>query len=252
MSEEDPRIEGLGDRTLQIKHDRRKERKNAAAALIAGLLIFAVGGTVCFIFFLRQNQAIDQLATSVDTLRGQQEYCSRPTVKKSDPKCQEPAAPPAKEIIGQQGIPGNQGNQGPQGIQGIQGPPGIQGRQGLPGNSPACLLEPSRCIGASGSEGKPGAASTVPGPDGKEGKPGADSTVPGPDGKEGKPGADSTVPGPDGKEGKPGADSTVPGPPGADTFPFSFQFTFMDALMQPVTMKCTIVAEAQPADCVQS
>jgi len=214
MSDEDPQTQDLGDRTLQRKKDRINERKTAAVALIAALIMVLIGAVVGLIFLLRQNQAISQLGASVDVLRSQQEYCSQPKVTKTDPQCQEPAAPPAKEIIGKQGVPGGQGVQGiqgPPGPQGIQGPPGIQGVRGLPGSSPACLLEPSRCIGATG---QPGAVSTVPGPKGEEGKPGADSTVAGPQGEQGKPGADSTVAGPEGQAGKPGADSTVPGPQG--------------------------------------
>lgn len=270
MTQEDPKIEGLGDRTLQAKQARRNDRKMAAAALMAAVAILVVGGIIGSIFLFKQShdisaqsRAINQLGSSVDTLRGQQEYCSQPKVPKSDPRCQTPAAPPAKEIIGAQGVPGDQGVQGPQGaqgVQGIQGVPGVPGQrgpQGLPGSSPACLLEVSRCVGATGAEGKPGASSTIPGPTGLEGKPGAASTVPGPagpDGKQGVPGGDSTVPGPvgpAGPEGPKGADSTVAGPPGKSAFPFVFDFTFMDALQQPVTMECTITEEAQPAVCAQ-
>lgn len=54
------------------------------------------------------------------------------------------------------GLRGPQGEPGPQGVPGPQGPPGARGVSGLPGNSPACLLEPSRCQGSDGANGTKG------------------------------------------------------------------------------------------------
>lgn len=112
-----------------------------------------------------------------------------------------------------EGKAGARGDQGPQGIpgpQGIQGPPGIQGPRGpigITGQSPACLLEPSRCVGpkgATGSAGKNGADGTE-GPKGDTGATGAkgDQGVPGVDGKNGVDGAPG-APGKDGVDGKDG------------------------------------------------
>lgn len=101
---------------------------------------------------------------------------------------------------GDQGIPGirgPQGEPGPQGPPGVQGPPGIRGVQGLPGNSPACLVEPSRCVGKSGTNGTDGT-------NGKDGLDGKDGTN-GVDGKDGASGKD----GADGKNGKNGQDGVV-------------------------------------------
>ena len=116
---------------------------------------------------------------------------------------------------GKPGQRGDAGPQGPQGVQGIQGPPGIQGPRGpigITGQSPACLLEPSRCVGpkgATGSKGSDGADGTQ-GPQGDTGAAGTkgDQGVPGvagKDGVDGQPGVDGTN-GTDGKDGAPGAD----------------------------------------------
>lgn len=100
-----------------------------------------------------------------------------------------PGLPGLPGSAGVQGLPGPQGPVGPQGP---QGPPGAVGKAGLPGDSPACLLEPARCIGATGAQGPKG--DTGPegsqGPAGAEGKPGADGKN-GTDGAPGLPGKDA-------------------------------------------------------------
>lgn len=102
--------------------------------------------------------------------------------------------------------PGARGDQGPQGIPGPQGPPGIQGPRGpigVTGQTPACLLEPSKCVGPKGATGTNG----KPGEDGTQG-PKGDTGATGPKGDQGIPG----VAGKDGVDGQPGA----PGKDGVD------------------------------------
>lgn len=107
---------------------------------------------------------------------------------------------------GKPGARGDQGPTGPRGIQGIQGPPGIQGPRGpigVTGQSPQCLIEPTRCVGPKGADGSQG----VQGPQGPQGDTGTtgetgDQGVPGVDGKDGTDGA----PGVDGKDGAAGQD----------------------------------------------
>lgn len=113
-----------------------------------------------------------------------------------------------------EGKPGDKGPPGPQGSQGIQGPTGPQGPPGAPGKpgpigitgqSPQCLLEPTRCVGpkgSSGSDGKDGTAGKT-GPQGPPGVDGKDGTN-GVNGQDGAPGKDGTngVNGADGKDGR--------------------------------------------------
>lgn len=104
-----------------------------------------------------------------------------------------------------EGKPGERGDVGPQGPRGPQGPPGIQGPRGpigVAGQSPACLLEPTRCVGpkgAAGTDGKPGEAGAQ-GPQGEPG-PAGEKGDQGPAGPQGDPGAA----GPAGPQGEPGA-----------------------------------------------
>lgn len=93
---------------------------------------------------------------------------------------------------GSQGIPGPQGPPGPQGIQGPPGSEGKQGPIGVAGQSPRCLLEPSKCVGSKGDDGTDGS-------DGKNGINGKDG-VDGKDGAAGPPGE----PGHAGPQGDPG------------------------------------------------
>lgn len=100
-----------------------------------------------------------------------------------------------------EGKPGSRGDRGEQGPQGIQGPPGIQGPRGpigIAGQSPACLLEPTRCVGPKGATGSAGA-------DGKDGTQGpqGDTGATGPKGDQGVPGVDGKD-GADGTDGKDG------------------------------------------------
>jgi len=95
-----------------------------------------------------------------------------------------------------EGKPGARGEPGPQGPPGIQGPPGVQGPRGpigVTGQSPQCLLEPSKCVGPKGAAGK----------DGSDGEPGEA----GPAGPQGEPGpaGETGAQGPAGPQGEPGA-----------------------------------------------
>jgi collagen triple helix repeat protein len=127
----------------------------------------------------------------------------------------------AREIderpVGQKGDPGPRGDRGdtgtrgptgpagPQGIQGPQGPPGIQGPRGpigITGESPQCLLEPSRCVGATGPKGTDGGRGPA-GPQGPQGEPGA----PGAQGDQGPAGPKGEV-GPSGNDGPAGVGIT--------------------------------------------
>lgn len=97
--------------------------------------------------------------------------------------------------------PGERGDRGPQGIQGPpgpQGPPGITGPQGpigITGQSPQCLLEPSKCVGPKGAAG-------VQGPEGPQGDTGPQGET-GPQGPAGPQGDPGTT-GPAGPQGDPG------------------------------------------------
>lgn len=245
------------EQIIQDRKDRRRDRRIVAVALSLALVSVLSVASVSLVFAIQRGESVNKLAPALDASRQQVEYCAQPNVPKSDPKCLAPVVPPAKEIVGPTGSAGAPGQTG------IPGPMGPRGPQGLPGDSPKCLLEPSRCVG------KPGANSTVPGP---TGKPGSDSTIPGPKG------ADSVVPGPVGPSGDSPACLNEPGkcqgekgeqgdsPPclstpakcqgeqgeqgekgaaGKSAFPFKFQFTFMDSLMQPITMECNVT---DPAD----
>lgn len=112
---------------------------------------------------------------------------------------------------GKPGARGDQGPQGPVGPQGPQGPPGSEGKQGpvgVAGQSPRCLLEPSRCVGPKGAAGAAGSdgADGENGTDGKDGINGKDGAAgppgePGPAGPPGDPGP-AGVAGADGKDGR--------------------------------------------------
>ena len=99
-----------------------------------------------------------------------------------------------------EGKPGARGDQGPQGPQGIQGPIGPQGPPGpigITGQSPRCLLEPTRCVGPKGAAGSDGEQGTQ-GPKGDTGATGET----GPQGLAGVDGKDGT----DGRDGANGKD----------------------------------------------
>jgi hypothetical protein len=110
------------------------------------------------------------------------EIDERPVGEKGDPGAK---GDPGDQ--GPRGVQGAMGPQGPAGPQGPQGPPGAPGRTGpigITGQSPQCLLEPSRCVGAAGPKGDPG-------PQGSQGEPGApgETGPQGPAGPQGDPGA---------------------------------------------------------------
>jgi hypothetical protein len=114
--------------------------------------------------------------------------------------------PVAEGKPGDKGPPGPQGPQGVPGLTGPQGPPGAPGKPGpigITGQSPRCLLEPTRCVGPKGSSGSPG----TDGKDGTAGKTGPQGP-PGVDGKDGTNGVNGQdgAPGKDGSNGLPGAD----------------------------------------------
>lgn len=109
-----------------------------------------------------------------------------------------------------EGKPGDQGPPGPAGPRGPQGPPGAQGKQGpigVTGQSPQCLLEPSRCVGPAGPKGATGGKG-LDGTDGQQGEqgPAGEKGDQGPAGSQGEPGTD-------GAKGDPGEQGEV-GPQG--------------------------------------
>lgn len=125
------------------------------------------------------------------------EIDERPVGEKGDPGAK---GDPGEQ--GPRGLQGAIGPQGPAGPQGPQGPPGIAGRTGpigITGQSPQCLLEPSRCVGAAGPKGDPGEQ----GPQGPQGEPGAagETGPQGPAGPQGDPGATGAT-GPAGQAGR--------------------------------------------------
>ena len=160
----------------------RHELKALLVAVAASIALALFVGTAAFFWNeleqTRQDNAA--LANQVRSLGGQ---------------------PVAEGKPGEKGPPGPQGNQGIQGTPGPQGPPGITGRQGpigITGQSPACLLEPSKCVGPKGATGSAGQ-------DGSDGEPGKTGPA-GPQGQPGTPGAQGSpgVPGPAGEQGSPG------------------------------------------------
>jgi hypothetical protein len=201
------------DRT---KYVRRAWIFGTVAAV--AILLLAVVSTV---FWIESRGDVTKLAQSNDKQINQFEYCK--TAPKNDPKCQEPVSQPAEKVVqgpqGIQGIPGLQGERGPEGPVGPPGPQGPRGPQGLPGNSPRCLLEPTRCIGATGPQGPAG-------PQGEQGEKGAQGDTgdtgatgatgeAGPAGSAGPAGPQGEVgptgpAGPAGPQGPPGDPATCP------------------------------------------
>lgn len=163
------------------------------------LLVVALVCISCLatLLWVQSDANVIRLSRSNDSQISQFEYCQK--ALKTDPKCKEPVSEPAAKVIeGPRGLQGVEGPIGPVGPEGPQGPPGARGPQGLPGNSPRCLLEPSRCVGPAGASGQPGIA-------GKDGEDGADG-VDGTDGADGVDGQDGT----DGADGKDGIDGKPP------------------------------------------
>jgi hypothetical protein len=185
-------------------------------AMILGVALAAISVLATLLWVNSQNN-VNKLATSNDSQINQFNYCQK--ALKTDPKCQQPVAQPAEKVVsGPQGIPGVQGNEGPMGPEGPQGPQGIQGvpgKPGTPGQTPACWLDATRCVGASGVTGKSGkdGATGAAGLNGKDGVNGKDG-LNGLDGKDGINGKDG-VDGKDGADGKDGKDG-APGPAGME------------------------------------
>lgn len=192
----------LEDSVANSQAKRTAIRKAWIYAAILGVALACIC-VLATLLWVRSTNNLAAVSESNDAGISQFEYCKK--APKTDPRCQEPVSKPADKIIqGPQGIQGVQGIQGIQGPDGPPGPPGAQGKQGLPGNSPRCLLEPSRCQGAAGTNGKDGlnGKDGVNGLDGKDGANGLD----GKDGADGKDGTNGT----DGKDGKDGVDGKPP------------------------------------------
>jgi hypothetical protein len=179
---------------------RRDASTVALALLCSAVLAVVVGAGALFWKQLEQSRADNAaLANQVRSLGGQ----------------------PVAE--GKPGQPGNQGPMGPQGPRGFQGPPGAQGKQGpigITGRSPACLLEPSRCVGPKGATGETGAQGSKgdTGPEGAQGDTGPAGT----DGKDGATG----LKGDQGIQGERGATGdTGPQGPAGPTCPKDSELT---------------------------
>lgn len=196
----------------------RHELKALLLAVAASLALALFVGTAAFFWNQLEQTRQDNaaLANQVRSLGGQ---------------------PVAEGKPGDEGPPGPQGPQGIQGSPGPQGPPGAPGKQGpigITGQSPRCLLEPSKCVGAPGSPGE-------------DGKAGADGKT-GPAGPQGEPGpaGEAGPQGPAGPQGDPGA----AGPAGAagrgiaDTDCLAdgtWRVTYTDGTSQIVQGPCRIV-----------
>jgi hypothetical protein len=164
------------------KH-RRDFMPAALAVLCSVILALVVGGGSFFWNELEQTRTDNAaLANQVRSLGGQ---------------------PVAEGKPGDQGAPGAQGPTGPQGIQGPPGAPGKQGPIGITGQSPQCLLQPTRCVGVSGSKGVAGERGPA-GPQGSQGEPGPAGAQgdQGPAGSQGEQGIQGT-------QGGDGADAPV-------------------------------------------
>lgn len=207
--------------------------------LLVALLLIAVLATL---LWTNSQGNVNRLAQSNDAQRNQFEYCK--TAPKTDPKCQAPVAQPAEKVVqgpqGIQGVPGLQGERGPEGPQGPPGPQGPRGPQGLPGNSPRCLLEPTRCTGAAGPQGPAGPQGVQgeKGPQGDAGDTGAkgDQGEVGPAGPAGPAGPQGEV-GPQGPAG-PAGPQGPPGDPAACPTGFTAQkVTIADTSETPPTQK---------------
>lgn len=159
---------------VEALHKREAKKQADRRLIVIGAVAFVavlVAAVLATLLWTNSQANVNRLAQTNDAQRSQFEYCK--TAPKNDPKCQTAVAPPAEKVV-----QGPQGIQGIQGIQGEQGPPGPQGPrgiQGLPGNSPRCLLEPSRCVGASGPAGPEGPQGDqgVQGKQGEQGEQGA-------------------------------------------------------------------------------
>ena len=202
-----------------------KEARRNGYVLIGMALCLA--GSLLFAWLLYSNATgkVDALSEALDAQRAQFQACQK---QPPGPECQQPVAPPAKDIAppGDRlipGPPGARGDQGEQGPPGPQGPPGSSGEDGQPGPpGPRGTTGPA---GPTGQGGPPGPA----GSDGSPGKPG-DQGPAGPAGPQG----------PQGERGPAGADGTD-GSDGEDAFPFTFSFEVPGTLpTQTRTVTCTV------------
>lgn len=145
---------------------------------------------------------------------------------------------------GKPGARGDQGPMGPQGPQGIPGPQGIQGPIGVTGESPQCLLMPSKCVGpkgatgGTGTPGKPGEEGAQ-GPQGLQGESGPAGAA-GPQGPAG-PEGDQGPAGPDGPQGP-------AGPAGPDTS--AEKCAAMTGVLQELTVTTGPLTQAKILVCV--
>ena len=180
--------------TEHVAKDRRTGRLLIGSSLYNLVLTVLCAGLLLALFQVTGTNHL--LINALTQQRDQFQACKgQPATAEG---CSTPVAAEPSVVVkqGSQGPVGLTGGQGPQGPQGPPGPPGVRG---LPGDSPRCLLEPARCVGAAGKDGADGAA-------GKDGAPGAA----GADGKNGLNGKDGTngldgAPGKDGADGAPGA-----------------------------------------------
>ena len=176
--------------TLDTEHvakERRAGRLLVGAGVMNFLLMLVVA--VLATTVVQQSGAIGRLSSALTGQRDQFDTCrGKPA---STPGCTAPVAAEPSVIV-------KQGTRGP------MGPPGARGPMGLPGNSPRCLLETTRCVGAAGKAGKDG-KDGAPGKNGADGKNGVDGKdgAPGTNGVDGKNGADG-APGAMGPQGNPG------------------------------------------------
>lgn len=167
----------------------RHALKSLGIAVALAVVLAGIVGTTAFFWNQLERARADTaaLAAQVRELGGQPVATAKP---------------------GQRGDQGPPGPQGPQGVPGPQGPPGAPGSPGpvgVTGQSPRCLLEPSKCVGPKGSAGEQGEQ----GKQGQQGEPGKA----GPAGPQGEPGAPGET-GPQGPAG-PQGDQGPAGPTGA-------------------------------------
>jgi hypothetical protein len=195
--------------------DRHAFKTLLLAVLSSVLLALLVGAGAFFWSELEQTKADNAaLAAQVRSLGGQ---------------------PVAEGKPGSQGPPGPQGPQGPEGPQGPPGATGRQGPVGLTGQSPVCLLLPSKCVGPKGADGSDGK-------DGTDGKDGAQGPA-GPKGDTGATGpqGDQGVPGVDGKDGR-GVTKVTCQDDG------TWLFTFTDGTTQTVDGPCKVTVPPVPTN----
>src|SRR5438045_513111 len=94
---------------VRERAERKRDRFYAIVALMLAFVAILAVAAVALVSATQRGKDIDKLAIGLDASRQQVEYCAQPKVPKSDPRCQTPVAPPAKEIVGPQGIQGVQG-----------------------------------------------------------------------------------------------------------------------------------------------